>query len=129
MRVWYELRVRELIAGQYVKKSKFYEVKRPSDAVDIYEKRVKVPHTIMWCEKDRRHSMDRLAFQASDLYAEICRERRAEKVSGSLGHTFKEFLTTPGALLGELSGNEKEVRSERIIKRRSYGKSQEEAAY
>ena len=126
MKAWYELRVRELVNGHYVKKSKFYETKRPSDAVDIYEKRVKVPHTIMWCEKDRRHSPDRLAYQASDLFAEICRERRVKKPS--LGNTFKEFLGTPGKLLDELTG-EKEVRSERIIKRRSYGQSKKEAAY
>ncbi len=127
MRVWYELRVRELVSpNHWVKKSKFYEVASPNAAVRIYEKRCRVPHTIMWCEKDRRHEPERLAMQASDLYAEICRERKASK---SLGSTVKDFLSTPGELLGELAGNEKEVCSARIIRRRSYGKPQEEAAY
>jgi len=130
MRVWYELRVRELISpNHWVKKSKFYEVNSASGAVRIYKKRVKVPHTIMWCEKDKRHRPERLADQASGLYAEICRER-ARVRAPSLGNTFKDFLSIPGMLLGELAEpvSEKEVRSKRIIKRRSYG-NREKAAY
>lgn len=100
MKVWHELRVRERTGPDcWVKKSKFYEVEKPKDAVAIYEKDCHIEHTIMWCEKDRRHSADRLSAEADRLFADIQREQR---VTAKKGNVFKEFLMLGDELLGEL---------------------------
>ena len=76
-RVWHELRVREKVGpDRYVKKSKFYEVRSPGDAVAIYEKHCGVEHTIMWCGKDRRHDPDRLVIYVENtLFRSLQQER------------------------------------------------------
>lgn len=118
-RVWYHLRVREMLRpGHWVKKSKFYEVKRPSDAVGKYTKRAKkrgVEHTIMWCEKDKRHDPDRLVEQTARLSREIRSEQEERIRRGPLGD-IKEFLGLGGELLRELHRSEKE----KVLKRRSH---------
>lgn len=116
-RVWYELRVRELVSpNHYVKKSKFYEVVGASAAVRIYKKSCRVAHTIMWCEKDRRHLPERFAVQASNLFAEICRERRNQPKSSSESH-LEEVLQA------------RESEKNRVIKRRNNDQRKKETTH
>ncbi len=113
---WYELRVREMVSPErWVKKSKFYEVRRPGDAVKIYTKRAKkngTRFTIMWCEKDRRHDPERLAVQAARVQRDIRAEQRGRRTG--LLRDVKEFLSLGSELLQELRQNEKE----KVLKRR-----------
>ena len=119
-RVWYEVRVRELVSpNHWVKKSKFYQVARPEDAVKKYLKRSKVPHSIMWCEKDRRHLPDRFALQALDLFSDICRERRWQAKL--------PIEDVPSELLDIAHIRESE--RNKVLKRRSYEHREKEATY
>lgn len=118
-RSWHELRVREQVSpNRWEKKSKFYFVPTPGDAVALYQKRNRVPHTIMWCEKDRRHRPDRLVAQTAKLERELRLERReASTTTGA----FRGFLGLGDELLGELRGSGKKNR------RRNNGYSRKEA--
>jgi len=90
-RVWHELRVREKVGpDRFVKKSKFYEVRSPGDAVAIYEKHCRVEHTIMWCGRDRRHDPDRLAnYFENTLFRSLQQERaRPKSAFGELSSFF-----------------------------------------
>lgn len=113
MREWYELRVREQIRPEkYVKKSKFYFVHGPSDAVEAYCKRAKSrkrPFTVMWCEKDKRHTPDRLAAQAARLAVDMGVTSRRREVAKQKG-----FLSLGNELLAELRTLDKA----KVIKRR-----------
>lgn len=92
-RVWYHLRVRELVSpGKWIKKSKFYLVRKPGDAVKKYTERARRKgngsnHTIMWCEKERRHTSERLAMAAARIFADLKHEERQQ-----LGVTSDELL-------------------------------------
>lgn len=99
-RVWHELRVRERVGpNEWVKKSKFYEVKGPSEAVEIYEKHCRVEHTIMWCGKDRRHDPDRFVDQCGQLFRSLKQERvQGRTAFGEL----RDFLSLGDGLLKEL---------------------------
>ena len=114
MRVWHEVRVRELVApDRWVKKSKFYRVHKPGDAVKKYEKRSKVSHTIMWCEKDRRHSPERPSYQIPRILADV---RNEQKLLGSTA-------------LDTESAEQRLREKERVIKRRSYEQREKDAAH
>ena len=103
-RKWHELRVREKVGpDKWVKKSKFYLVKRPGDAVAIYASNCSVEYTVMWCEKDRRHSPDRFSSQARKLMDDIRREQEAAKTTPSQDiNAFSEFAALGSELLGDL---------------------------
>ena len=119
-RVWHEVRVRELVSpNRWVKKSKFYQVSKPEDAVKKYQKGSKVPYTIMWCEKDRRHLPERFATQALDLFTDLCRERRVQARS--------PVGDVPSELLDMVRVHESE--KSKVLKRRSYDQREKEAAY
>lgn len=116
-RAWHHLRVRELVRpGHWVKKSKFYEVRRPSEAVEIYSNRARkngVDFSVMWCEKDRRHRPERLAAQADRLWGDIRAEQEGQKRRrlGDVG----DFLRLGGELFQEL----RQVEKEKVARRRS----------
>lgn len=118
-RVWHELRVREKVGSdRWVKKSKFYEVRSPGDAVSIYEKHARktgVDYTIMWCEKDRRHGPERLAAEMARLQRDIFAEQDGRRRSrlGDVG----EFLSLGGQLLSDL----KKANQGKSSNRRNHG--------
>lgn len=117
MREWYEVRVREHLAPtHWVKKSKFYFVHGPGEAVAKYHKKSKVEHTIMWCEKDRRHRPEFYADQMRKLEQDIRREQRVAVPASGVGltGTLSSFLGLGNELLAELKGQEKA----KVIKRR-----------
>jgi hypothetical protein len=117
MREWHELRVREKIGpAKWVKKSKFYFVHTPGDAVEKYTKRAKVDHTIMWCEKDKRHGPEYYSQQMTKLSADIRRETKQQQVAATKpqGNSILGFFGLGDSLLAELRSQEKN----KVIKRR-----------
>lgn len=131
MRLWHELRVREKVGpNRWVKKSKFYCVHRPSDAVRIYQERTRLSageYVIMWCEKDRRHSPERPSYQIPRIMAEVRAEQTAAGQGESIRKTFGEFLGLGGELLGALS--QKETERSKVIKRRINDQREKETAH
>ena len=112
--------------GVWVKKSKFYKVKQPSDAVSKYTGRARkngTQYTIMWCEKDRRHGPERLIAQTSRIFRDIQKEQVEQQEKGLL-EDVKSFLSLGGELLQELHQGEKE----KVMKRRYNDRRKKEAA-
>lgn len=124
-RQWYELRVRERLGTGWVKKSKFYFVQRPGEAMDKYKKHSKSEFTFMWCEKDRRHSPELLATRVAKTYAEIRKEQGAppllEEEDKGVVATFLDIGST---FLRELREQEKSK-----VQKRRFNEQREKTTY